>query len=214
MRRDSSDEIAATEESTLSAMTALLEQRKKTRKGRGSLPSQSDENEEIIDAMMNLVAEQNRIMAMRMGDRASYDHASAVLEESTMLGAMSLMVDRLYVRSRMSTTLLQGDLAVDSELIQSMSSLIEARREVIETYTIGGPALMRRDTDEDLFTMMAELIETHTLNGEEPDDEMLDAMDVLIERVWEKKHGGGAPEEDEELIAALASIGRKSARKG
>ena len=129
---------------------------------------------------------------MRMGDRASYDHASAVLEESTMLGAMSLMVDRLYVRSRMSTTLLQGDLAVDSELIQSMSSLIEARREVIETYTVGGaqhaertpaptptvsptlarilllrgvfatqpcpgPALMRRDTDEDLFTMMAEV---------------------------------------------------------
>ena len=137
-----------------------------------------------------------------------------------MLGAMSLMVDRLWVRSRMSTTLLQGDLAVDSELIQSMSSLIErtltltlaltltiiltltltltrsslieARREVIETYTVGGaqhaertppptptvtptlarilllrrvfatqpcpgPALMRRDTDEDLFTMMAEV---------------------------------------------------------
>ena len=152
---------------------------------------------------------------MRMGGRASYDHASAVLEESTMLGAMSLMVDRLWVRSRMSTTLLQGDLAVDSELIQSMSSLIErtltltlaltltiiltltltltrsslieARREVIETYTVGGaqhaertpaptptvtptlarilfatqpcpgPALMRRDTDEDLFTMMAEV---------------------------------------------------------
>ena len=61
---------------------------------------------------------------------------------------------------------------------------------------------------------LGQLIETHTLNGEEPDDEMLDAMDALIERVWEKKHGGGAPEEDEELIAALASIGRKSARKG
>ena len=41
-------------------------------------------------------------------------------------------------------------------------------------------------------------------------------MDALIERVWEKKHGrrSGAADEDAELLAALASIGRKSARKG
>ena len=38
-------------------------------------------------------------------------------------------------------------------------------------------------------------------------------MDVLIERMWERKHGG-APEEDEELIAALASIGRKGKGRG
>jgi hypothetical protein len=66
---DSTDAIAATEESTLSAMAALLE----ARKGRGSAPGKADENEDIIDAMMSLVAEHHRIMAMRTAED-DYDH--------------------------------------------------------------------------------------------------------------------------------------------
>ena len=55
----------------------------------------------------------------------------------------------------------QSDMAIDTEFIESMSSLIAARREVIETHTLGGPALVRRDTDEELFTIMAEVCHTH-----------------------------------------------------
>jgi hypothetical protein len=69
VRADSTGAIAATEESTLSAMAALIE----ARKGRGSAPAQADENEDIIDAMMSLVAEQHRIMAMRTAED-DYDH--------------------------------------------------------------------------------------------------------------------------------------------
>eukprot|EP00964_Phaeocystis_antarctica_P159456 scaffold130484_cov54-Phaeocystis_antarctica.AAC.1 len=77
----------------------------------------------------------------------------------------------------MSLSTAHGDVDIDTEFIESMSSLIAARREVIETHTQGGPALVRRETDEELFHMMSELIETHTLNGEQPDDSLLDAMD-------------------------------------
>ena len=157
VRQDSIDEMADEEESTLGAMAGLLQKRRKARKGRGSVSPRADENDDIIDAMLNLVAQQNKIKATRRGrgsvavrpdsiasacssmdsigedeeedfggavdikqrggrgsdavkpdssldegSEGGYDQASADLEERALLGAMSLMVDQMWVRSRMS----------------------------------------------------------------------------------------------------------------
>ena len=159
VRQDSIDEMADEEESTLGAMAGLLQKRRKARKGRGSVSPRADENDDIIDAMLNLVAQQNKIKATRRGrgsvavrpdsiasacssmdsigedeeedfggavdikkrggrgsdavkpdssldegSEGGYDQASADLEERALLGAMSLMVDQMWVRSRMSLT--------------------------------------------------------------------------------------------------------------
>ena len=146
---------------------------------------------------------------------------------------MSLMVDQLWVRSRMSLSITQADGAVDTEFVESMSAVIAARRATVvqQQQRHTGRALVRRDTDEELFTMMAELIETHDVmrrgsgsgsgsldkgGGEDADEALLNAMDGLIDRVWEKRHGstlalaGGG--EDEELIDAMEKMVRKSVR--
>ena len=71
VRPDGIDDMAEGEESTLNAMAGLLEQLKEARRGRGSVAAQPDENEDIIDAMLDLMAEQNKIRARLRGGRGS-----------------------------------------------------------------------------------------------------------------------------------------------